>query len=238
MKLSLHSIARLLVTLYAFSPIFGIPFWIGWLQADGELPPQIASHWGFDGRVDGFMSPSDFGVAMAIIFAVLWLLMTWILWTPRVPDLTRWVVVLPLIFVYLGLLNLVIESVLAQRGLTDVTTVQLPLTPLLVMFAVIPLILGFTLTLPRVKLANGRLEASVWAIPVYRIDREQIQAVELVQLRARDYGGLGLRFGKHGFAVIPRPGVGIKVHHRNGQTIAIRCDNANALVEQLNERND
>lgn len=236
MKLSFEPIARLLVTLYGVFPIFGLPFWIGWLVADGELPEQIASHWGITGQADGFMAPEDFAIAMGIVFGVLWILATWILWTPRLPQLTRWVIVIPLLLIYAGLFSLVVESVLLQRGVTDVTQVQLPTGSLILLFASIPLILGFTLSMPKVAIDDKRIEASIWAIPIFRMPLEEIQSVELVELRARDFGGLGMRFGRGGFAIIPRSGAGIALVGKNGKRVSIRCTNAAEIVEILKNK--
>lgn len=236
MKLSLSSIARLLVVLYSLSPIFGIPLWISWLQLDGELPPLIASHWGFDGVADGFMTPDTYGWSIAAVLGLLWLLMVWLLWTRRLPNLTRWVVVAPLLLVYLGLVNLVIDSVLMQRGLTDVSAVQVPFGSLVLLFIALPLILAFTLWMPKVSIREGRLEAATWAIPIYRVSLSEVTSIEPVQLRARDFGGLGFRFGRGGFAIIPRPGQGVRITHESGLRVSVRCDNASQIIESFQKR--
>lgn len=236
MKLSFEPIARLLTTLYAFFPVVGVPVWINWLELDGELPEIIASHWGFTGEPDGFMRPGEFAIAIAIVFAVLWVLTTWLLWTPRLPQLTRWVIVMPLLVIYLGLLNLVIELVLLQRGLTDVSQVQLPTSSLIFLFASIPLILGFTLSMPKVVVADNFVEASIWAIPVYRLKLADVVSIEFVDLRARDYGGLGMRFGRREFAIIPRPGAGVRITSTDGKVVSIRCKNATEIVQAVKNR--
>ena len=232
MKLNIESILRLLVTLYGVFPILGLPFWVSWLELDGELPPLIATHWGFSGQPDGFMSPGEFAIAMSIVFAVFWLLTVWLLWTKRLPELTRWIIVAPILVIYIGMLNLVIESVMAQRGLSDVSGVQLPLGSLLFFMFSLPLILGFTLSMPKVTISSQKIEASIWAVPVYRVALADVVNVKEVQLRARDYGGLGLRFGRHGFAIIPRPGSGVKISTKDGKSVSIRCRNAAEIVQQ------
>lgn len=233
MNFSLSAALRLLLTLYMASPIVGIPLWISWLALDGELPSLIATHWGFNGRADGFMEPGAFATSMALVFGILWALTVWMLWSKRLPNYTRWVVVAPIVLIYLAMLNLVIESVLIQRGLTDVTEVRLPLLPLVVLFASIPLILVFTLSKPKVEVRDGHLSASVWAVPILKEPVEQISTAEVVQLRARDYGGLGYRFGRHGFAIIPRPGEGLLLTLSDGKKVAIRCDHASDLAKHL-----
>lgn len=232
MKLNIESILRLMVTLYGVFPILGLPVWVSWLELDGELPPQIASHWNFSGQPDGFMAPSDFAITMSIVFAVFWLLAVWLLWTKRLPHLTRWVIVVPILVIYVGMLNLVVESILAQRGLADASAAQLPLGSVLFLFISLPLILAFTLSMPKVTISDHRIEASIWAIPIYRVQLDEVSSVEEVQLRARDYGGLGLRFGRHGFAIIPRPGLGVKITNRDGESVAIRCRNALEIVKK------
>lgn len=236
MKLDFERIARLLVSLYSFFPALGIPLWVSWLELDGELPSRIATHWGVTGQADGFMSPSVFATTMAIICGFFALLISWLLWTRRLPHLTRWVIVVPILAIYLGVLNLVIESVLAHRGIEDPSQVSLSATAFIWLFAAIPLILGFTLSMPRVAVVENRVDVTVWAILIYRISLDDVQSIEEVHLRARDYGGLGLRFGKDGFAIIPRPGVGVRITAKDGKRVLVRCSNAAEISKSLDGR--
>jgi hypothetical protein len=236
LKFSIDLAARILLTLYSFTPIVGVPLWISWLQLDGELPALIASHWGLSGEADGFMAPSEFSWWVAGIFGGLWLLTSYLIWTRRLPNLLRWVILTPLLFIYFVLLSLIVNSVALQINVEDVTTVRLPDHYLWLMLAGLAVTLWFALSMPRVAIRSDRLEASIWAIPVYRIELIDIAEAKVVQLRARDYGGLGFRLARAGAAIIPRPGVGVELTSRQGQRTAIRCKNADEIINAINQK--
>lgn len=236
MRFSADLAARVLLTIYSFVPIFGVPFWISWLQLDGELPALIASHWGLNGEADGFMTPVVFGWWAAGTLGGFWVLIAYLTWTRRLPNLLRWVILAPLLFIYFALLGLFVESIALQINLEDAANVRLPDHYLWLMLVGLTLTLGFAFSMPKVLVRNGRLEASIWAIPVYRIDLSEIAEASVVQLRARDFGGLGIRLGKKGVAIIPRSGIGVQVVSKLQQQTFVRCNNAPDIISAISQR--
>ncbi len=53
------------------------------------------------------------------------------------------------------------------------------------------------------------------------LDYDDIADIEIVQLRARDYGGLGIRYSRGKLAFMPKPGRGLELKLKSGESVVI-----------------
>ena len=73
------------------------------------------------------------------------------------------------------------------------------------------------------------LRVQVRGITLLQLSFSELQAVELTQLKARDYGGLGIRYARRTLAFIPTPGDGVLLTTGFGESVAVRSKNAEIL---------
>ncbi len=53
------------------------------------------------------------------------------------------------------------------------------------------------------------------------LDFDDIVGTGIVQLRARDYGGLGIRYSRGKLAFLPKPGRGLELKLKTGESVVI-----------------
>lgn len=95
-----------------------------------------------------------------------------------------------------------------------------PFNLFLILLAVPMVLVVVVLQVPQVELGE-RLRVKVSGIPLLTLDYGEISDTEIVQLRARDYGGLGIRYSRGKLAFLPKPGRGLELKLRSGESVVI-----------------
>lgn len=91
----------------------------------GDMPAQVATHWGASGAADGFTSRDDLWTLLAIPVVLGGVLLPVAFMGDRLPAGMHWLTGLP-VGTCLGVGTIVVGSLLPQRGLADAATAPFP----------------------------------------------------------------------------------------------------------------
>lgn len=200
------------------------------LLSNGSLPDPIATHWGFDGKPDGFSDASAYSLSTTFAYVGLLGLLAYFgfgikrrLLQPLLFGITG--------FVALFTFTLISVTTLMQVGITAEEAVIQPW--ILISLLAIPLgMISLVLGAPRVVLGDD-LRVSVRGFTLLRLSFSELLSAELTELRARDYGGLGIRYARKTLAFIPTPGAGVLITTSFGESVAVRSKNAEILLSAI-----
>lgn len=211
-------------------------FWHISLIANGQLPDPMAMHWGFSGKADGFASPLANLLLSCSLVVLLWGIFGWASTSKRVPIYMRRIFSFGLLFLVAWIIGLFALLTASQIGLSDASDAQLPLPWLLSGLVVALALVGLFAAKPVIKITN-QLEVTTLGIPLIKISLDEIAKTSVTTLRARDFGGWGIRFNGKAVAVIPTSGPGIEILAKQGERILIRHDQPELAVQLLGKAN-
>lgn len=203
------------------------------LISSGELPDPLAIHWGPSGEPDGFSNPSDFLRGVTIVYLIVLLLIAIVGFTVK-RRLLGSLLFGFLVFFLILLAGIFSSSMLVQVGKrADEVSVSLWVWVLLVL---IPVGLIFALlTTPQVLLGED-LRVQLLGFTFLRLKFSELTGVSEIEIRARDYGGLGVRYANKTLAFIPRAGRGVLVTTSFGESLAIRSNSPELLIPAISAR--
>ncbi len=95
-----------------------------------------------------------------------------------------------------------------------------PFNLFLILLALPMLLVVLVLQAPSVEIGE-RLQIKVSGLSLLSIEYSEILDSEIVQLRARDYGGLGIRYSRGKLAFIPKPGRGLELRLKSGESVVV-----------------
>lgn len=95
-----------------------------------------------------------------------------------------------------------------------------PFNLFLILLAIPMALVVVVLQVPQVELGE-RLRVKLSGVPILTLDFDDIAGTEIVQLRARDYGGLGIRYSRGKLAFLPKPGRGLELKLKTGESVVI-----------------
>ena len=200
------------------------------MLSSGSLPDPIAIHWGFDGKPDGFSDARFYTLSTTFTYVGLLGLLAYFgfgirrrLLQPLLFGITGFVA----LFVFI----LISFTTLMQIGLAAEQAVIEPW--ILISLLVVPLaMISLALGSPKVLLGDD-LRVQVRGLTLLRLSFSELLSVELTELRARDYGGLGIRYARKTLAFVSTPGAGVLITTRFGESVAIRSKNAEVLLAAI-----
>lgn len=181
----------------------------------GWLVEPIPVHWGSDLQADRFVSFEQHLIEISIlqIFALLFL---------SIAAFTKKRLLSGLLG-YTGVGVFLLLQLIAWAT----TAIQLsddqqgfPFNLFFILLAIPMVLVVVVMQVPQVELGE-RLRVKVSGIPLLTLDYGEISDTEIVQLRARDYGGLGIRYSRGKLAFIPKPGRGLELKLRTGESVVI-----------------
>ncbi len=181
----------------------------------GWLAEPIPVHWGPSLAPDRFVSFEQHLIEIAIlqVFALLFL---------GISAFTR----RRLLSGLLGFTGLGVFLLLQLIAWTT-TVIQLsdeqqgfPFNLFLILLAIPMVLVVVVLQVPQVELGE-RIRVKVSGLPMLTLDYDDIADIEIVQLRARDYGGLGIRYSRGKLAFMPKPGRGLELKLKSGESVVI-----------------
>jgi len=218
-------------------PLVGILFYNAWvfsLDALGQLPRPLATHWGPSGQADGF---SDIWGHLIWANLALFLsggLLSFVLIYPKIYPAIRKLFALILGYFAIFMFGLMTYVIVKQIGVSDSSEVELGSTfvwLILPIFALVPLML----TMPRVVLSDA-LYVKIWGLQFLKLEIEQITAVSKEYLKPAQYGGLGLRMSRGKVAFIPSKGPALRIDTRDGEVILVRSNQVENLIAAINTK--
>lgn len=206
------------------------------LISGNMLPDPMATHWGFTGQADGFASPTANLWLSTSVILLLWALFGWASASKRVPIYMRRIFSFGLLILLTWMLGLFALLTASQIGLSDATQAPLPLPWLIGGLLVAWALVGLLAVKPVLKITN-QLEVTTLGIPLLRIPLDEIAEVSITKLRARDFGGWGIRFNGKAIAVIPTSGPGIEIVTKLGERVLIRHDQPQLAAQLIRQAN-
>ena len=215
--------------------IIGYALWVVWLDSKGLLPNPLATHWGPSGVADGFQGIgfhifwSSVGLG---IFAVIWNL---VLLGGKIHKSIRKLLSIILLGIFLFMLALFAGGIVVQIGLESSVGTSWPVWFWWLVVPLIGSLFFLIMAIPRIVIAKD-LVVTLRGIQLLRIDYSELQGVELIQARARDFGGLGLRYSRGRLAFIPSSGPAVLLLTKSDGTILIRSKNAELAVAAISAR--
>ena len=105
-----------------------------------------------------------------------------------------------------------------------------------VLLVLIPVGLIFALLRAPSVVLGKDLRIQLLGITLLRLQYSELTGVTEIELRARDYGGLGVRYANKTLAFIPRAGKGVLIATSFGESLAIRSDSPELLVAAISAR--
>lgn len=203
------------------------------LVTSGQLPDPIAIHWGFGGNPDGFSDATSYGVGITIVYFVLLALLAYFAFGVRRRLLS------PLLFgtvafLFVFLYAIFSITIVIQIGRAPTEAVLEPW--LLFGLLALPLgLAGLALGNPNVTFGD-KLQIRVRGLSVLQLDYSELVSAREISMRARDFGGLGIRYGNKTLAFIPKPGPGVLIETNFGESVAIRSNQPENLIAALDAK--
>jgi len=181
----------------------------------GWLVEPIPVHWGSDLQADRFVSFEQHLIEISIlqIFALLFLSISAFTKKRLLSGLLGYTGV----GVFL-LLQLIAWSTTAIQLRDDQQ--GFPFNLFFLLLAIPMVLVVVVMQVPQVEFGQ-RLRVKVSGIPLLTRDYGEISDTEIVQLRARDFGGLGIRYSRGKLAFMPKPGRGLELKLRSGESVVI-----------------
>lgn len=203
------------------------------LLQSGQLPNPMAMHWGFSGAPDGFSDANSYLIGITATYLVLLALLGYLGFGLR-RRLLQPLLFGTVSFLFLFMFLLFSITTYIQVGRSAAEAVLSPW--LLISLLVLPLgIVALALGTPTVTMGD-QLRIEVRGLALLKLDYSELTGVEQIALRARDFGGLGIRYGNKTLAFIPSPGAGVLISTTFGESIAVRSKNPEILLSALNAK--
>jgi len=225
---------KLAISSIPVAAYLGYLAWVIQLTNAGRLPDPVATHWSATGQPDGFASISDHLIMASIAFVVPGLIWVAVVWPPKLPQTTKKILLLVtgLLFLLLAAFQFLVIGI--QIDLSDASNAVLRVEFWLLLVPV-ALLLFIFLAKPEV-ITDERLKVRVRGIAMFSCDFQEIESVGTATARARDFGGLGLRFSRGKVAFMPSAGLALEIKTKTGQTILVRSDRAEELAQQIKSK--
>lgn len=196
------------------------------LLASGSLPNPMAIHWGFSGEPDGFSDAKTHLIGITATYLVLFGILVYVGFGLKRRLLQ------PLLFGTLGFVSgfmflLFSITTLLQVGGTAENAVLSPWFTLALLAVPIAMVIAL-LRKPNVVIGKD-LRVQIRGLNLLTLSFDEVVSVERIDLRARDYGGLGIRYARKTLAFISSPGSGVLIKTNFGESVAIRSKSAELL---------
>lgn len=203
------------------------------LISSGQLPNPLAIHWGLSGKPDGFSDPSGFLRGVTITYLLGLVLMAAVGFSVK-RRLLR-----PLLFGFFGFFLVLLMAIFSSAMLVQVGRRAEDVTVsawgwLLILILPLALVLAL-FTTPRVSLGKD-LRVQLFGLTLLRLDFADLTGVSELELRAREFGGLGIRYAWRTLAFIPRAGKGVLLTTNFGESVAIRSNAPELLIPAIRAR--
>ena len=217
----------LAIAIYAFGVLY--------IDSLELLPDPIASHWGPNGVADGFESVGTFVLFSSIgmgLVAAIWNL---VVFNGKLHRGIRKLLALVTGAVFLFVLALFGCSVAFQVGLEDAVGSSWPAWLWFLWVPMLFALFWMLFSMPSIVVSRD-LAIKLRSFTVLRLEFSDIASVVVTEARARDFGGLGLRFSKGRLAFIPSSGPAVLIKTKSNGTILVRSKNAEIAAAAISAK--
>lgn len=122
-----------------------------------------------------------------------------------------------------------------QFGLSDAREAEISIVFFIVVLSLPLVLLPWLMSKPKIELGD-QLGVYYWRVPMLRLSYKEVSSVEVVDARARDFGGWGIRYANRTIAFLPNSGPGVLLNLSAGERVLIRTDDANVIAQEITRR--
>ena len=198
------------------------------LASAGLLPDPVAIHWGVSGQADQFLDLNSYLWLVTISFLFYWSGLVGLEVSGVKAKLLKPLMKSLLIGLFFLILLVVSTTTLLQAGMETDESLFIGQWFLLVLIPVAIMVWLFSAK-PSLKVREN-LEIRLRGVMVLKVPVGAIESVGPMHLKARDYGGWGLRYASNTLAFIPSSGAAVLIKLDWGEALALRMDNPEDFV--------
>lgn len=209
--------------------------WVMWLDDRGLLPDPLATHWGPSGKADGFQGVGFHVMWSSIGLGIIAAILSAVVLGGKIHQSIRKLMTITLSGIFVFMLVLFSGGVVTQIGLSDAAGTSWPVWFWWLFIPLIGSLFFLLFAMPSIVIASD-LVLKLRGLVMLRISFSDIEAVELIQARARDFGGLGLRYSRGRLAFIPSSGPAVLITTKSDGTILVRSNNAELAVATISAK--
>ncbi|HEY7854000.1 MAG TPA: DUF1648 domain-containing protein [Aquiluna sp.] len=210
-------------------------FWLFFSANRSNFPDPMAIHWGLSGEPDGFGSLDGQLLMVSLVLLLVGGLWAGIVYLRRIPGSIRVLflaitgVIWVLLFVVFG------YTFLIQLGLSDAREAQINIVFFIAVLSLPLVLLPWLMSKPKIELGD-QLGVYYWRVPILRLSYKEVSSVEVVEARARDFGGWGIRYANRTTAFLPNSGPGVLLNLSGSERVLIRTDDASGIAKGIRKR--
>ena len=198
------------------------------LASAGLLPDPVAIHWGVGGQADQFLDLNSYLWLVTISFVFYWTGLVALEVSGVKAKLLKPLMKSLLIGLFFLILLVVSTTTLLQAGMETDESLFIGQWFLLVLIPVAIIVWLFSAK-PSLSVQEN-LEIRLRGVKVLTVPVGAIESVAPIHVKARDYGGWGLRYASNTLAFIPSSGAAVLIKLDWGEALALRMDNPEDFV--------
>jgi len=198
------------------------------LASAGLLPDPVAIHWGVSGQADQFLDLNSYLWLVTISFVFYWSGLVALEVSGVKAKLLKPLMKSLVIGLFFLILLVVTITTLLQAGMETDESLFIGQWFLLVLIPVAIMVWLFSAK-PSLSVQES-LEIRLRGVKVLTVPVGAIESVGPIHLKARDYGGWGLRYASNTLAFIPSSGAAVLIKLEWGEALAIRMDDPEDFV--------
>jgi hypothetical protein len=203
--------------------------WVSFLINSAALPDPVTIHWGITGQADGFIPRSYYLLVVAPAILIPYVLQVLFYALQKNVPIIRKFMSTVLSIIYWMLFVIMFSATATQGSALSSAQSSFPVSLIVFLLGLIPIILWFSLAFPAIELGN-KLVVRLRGIKIVSVPMKDVRAVETASMSSWKYGGLGIRVSGKTMAFIPSKGEGVVFSLKTGEKIAVRSKQASALV--------
>lgn len=221
--------------LLALSPVALVAaLWIFATQNISRFPDPMAIHWGITGAPDGFASFESQLVLTTAVLGLVGMLWAGVVFLNRIPRTVKVLFLAIVGSIWLLLFFLFVYTFAIQLDLEDARQANLSIVVLLATLIFPLALVPWVLAKPKIEVGE-QFKVRYWGIPLLNLNYSEILSAGVGSVRARDFGGWGIRFANRTTAFMPSSGLALELHLQAGERILIRSDQAESLVREIEQ---
>ncbi len=221
--------------LLALSPVALVAaLWIFATQNISRFPDPMAIHWGITGAPDGFASFESQLVLTTAVLGLVGVLWAGVVFLNRIPRTLKVLFLAIVGSIWLLLFFLFVYTFAIQLDLEDARQANLSIVVLLATLIFPLALVPWVLAKPKIEVGE-QFKVRYWGIPLLNLNYSEILSAGVGSVRARDFGGWGIRFANRTTAFMPSSGLALELHLQAGERILIRSDQAESLVREIEQ---
>lgn len=220
--------------LAAFPALTIFMLWV-WATLNSELfPDPVAIHWGITGEPDGFASLQSHLLLINLSLGLVAAIWAAIVYLKPIPKTLRNLFLVITGYLFVFMFALMFGTLWIQLGQPDATSASLGISWFAWMAPILLLVPMF-LTMPSIDVSHA-VRVLYFGLPLLTIEFSDIAQVGASTAKARDFGGLGIRFSRKTTAFLPSAGPVVELTLVGGERILIRSKHPDEIVGEIERK--